>query len=110
MVEPGGGCRIVISTAGSDEQAETIARALVERKLAACVNVVGEVCSIYRWRGAVERDPEKLLLIKTSAQLVEKVRQTIRELHSYELPELLTLAVAEADPDYRAWIEANVEP
>jgi periplasmic divalent cation tolerance protein len=101
--------RLVVCTAGSDEQAETIARALVERRLAACVNIVGSTCSVYRWKGEVVRDAEILLLIKTTADAFERVRDAIRALHSYEVPEIIALPIREGDPPYLDWIGANVD-
>ncbi len=79
--------RIVLTTAGTKEEAHKIARALVERQLAACVNIVPQVESVYRWEGEVEEATEWLLLIKTTAAGFARVREAIRELHSYELPE-----------------------
>jgi periplasmic divalent cation tolerance protein len=100
--------RIVLTTAGSDEQAESIARALVERRLAACVNFTS-VCSIYRWQGEVAREGERLLFIKTTEERVDEVREAVRELHSYEVPELLAIPVAEGGDDYLAWLAESVE-
>ena len=99
---------VVLTTAGSDEQADGIASALVEEGLAACVNIVPGIRSVYNWKGAVERDREVLLVIKTAADRLEDVRRRVRELHSYELPELIALRVADGDPDVLAWIEQTV--
>ena len=96
--------QVVLTTAGSDEQAETIARTLVERRLAACVNIVGQVCSVYRFKGKIEREGEQLLIIKTAARLFPQVRETIRELHSYEVPEVLALPIVGGDEDYLSWL------
>jgi len=100
--------RVVLTTAGSKEEAQKIARALVERRLAACVNVVGPIESVYRWKGAVETAEEFLCVIKTTAAAVERVRGTIKELHSYELPEYVELAVEDGSAEYLAWIGENV--
>ncbi len=99
---------LVLTTAGSDEQAEQLARALVERRLAACVNMVGGVCSVYRWEGQIEREEEKLLIIKTAARLFDRVRETIRELHSYDVPEILAVPIDDGDPDYVAWLRGQL--
>jgi len=101
---------IVMTTAGSDDQAEQLARALVERRLAACVSIVNDLCSVYRWRGAVQRESERLLLIKTSRALFERVRGALRELHSYEVPEVLALPVLDGDADYLAWLDEQLAP
>jgi periplasmic divalent cation tolerance protein len=99
---------IVLTTAGSDEQADSIASALVEEKLAACVNVIGGVKSVYRWKGEIEKDNERLLVIKTTEDLFDAVRRRIRELHSYELPEVIALPISDGDPDYLAWLCGEV--
>ena len=100
--------RIVLTTTGSKEEAQRIGRALVERRLAACVNVVGPIASVYRWRGAVESAEEFLCIIKTTAASVEKVNAAIRELHSYELPECVVLPIEGGNSKYLAWIGENV--
>ena len=100
--------KLVLTTAGSREEAEKIAQALVERRLAACVNLVGPVQSVYRWQGKVETSAEHLLVIKTTAGLFDAVAKAIRELHSYELPECLEIPIEEGSAEYLSWIEANV--
>lgn len=102
------GIAVVLSTAGTQAEASRIARALVERRLAACVNVVPGVLSTYRWKGAVQSEAEWLLVVKTTADKFEDVRRAIRELHSYELPEIVMLEAGQVDPDYRAWIDHSV--
>jgi len=100
---------LVLTTAGSDEQAESIARALVDRRLAACVNIVHGVCSVYRWEGRVNREEEKLLLIKTAERLVPELVQAIREIHTYEIPEILALPIGHGDPDYLGWLSGELK-
>jgi periplasmic divalent cation tolerance protein len=101
--------RIVLSTAGSQEEARRIARALVESRLAACVNIVGPIRSVYRWKGAVESASEHLLIIKTTAVAFPRVRDAIRELHSYELPECIMLSIEAGSEDYLKWIADSVD-
>jgi len=101
---------IVLTTTGSAELAEKIAAALVERRLAACVNIVGPLRSVYRWQGQVERAEERLLLIKTTAERFQAVRATIRELHTYELPEVLAWPITQGDESYLAWLAHCVAP
>jgi periplasmic divalent cation tolerance protein len=96
--------RMVLSTAGSEEEARKIARHLVERRLAACVNVVPQVQSIYRWKDKVEEASEWLLLIKTTAQAFDQVRHAIADMHSYDLPECICLAIEDGSPNYLQWI------
>ncbi len=100
--------RIVLTTTGSGDEARKLAHALVERKLAACVNIVGPVDSVYRWKGAVESAQEWLLVIKTAAAQFEPLRDAIRELHSYELPECIAVDVEAGSAEYLAWIGENV--
>jgi periplasmic divalent cation tolerance protein len=96
--------RIVLTTAGSEEEAQKIARHLVEKQLAACVNIVPRITSIYRWQGKVESSGEWLLLIKTTAERFPAVRDAIRELHSYELPECVAINVEDGSAEYLQWI------
>ena len=99
--------RIILTTAGSQEEARKIAHALVERRLAACVNIVPQIESVYRWQDKVETAQEWLLLIKTQAELFERVRDTVKELHSYDLPECVMLDLTAGSPDYLEWIAKN---
>ena len=99
--------RIVLTTAGSADEARKIAGALVERRLAACVNIVPQVESVYRWQGHVERASEWLLIIKTQANLFDRVSGAIKELHSYEVPECVMLSVSDGEQKYLDWITAN---
>lgn len=101
--------KIILSTTGSRDEAEKIARALVERKLAACVNIVGPIESVYRWKDAVETSEEFLLIIKTTAAAYVPVRDLIRLLHSYELPECVQLSIEDGLPKYLEWIGESVE-
>jgi len=102
------GKKLVLTTSGSQEEAREIARALVERRLAACVNLVGPMESVYRWKGKVETAGEWLLIIKTSAEAIERVRKTIKELHSYELPECIELPIEGGSAEYLQWIGESV--
>src|SRR5512146_1264076 len=95
--------RIVLTTAGSKEEAQKIAQALVERRLAACVNIIQPIESVYRWKGAVETAQELMLIIKTTAAMFEHVRDAIRELHSYELPECIMVSIESGTAEYLNW-------
>lgn len=101
--------RIVLTTAGSAHEAERIASALVEAQLAACVNIVSPVMSVYRWKGSVQKEQEWLLLIKTAASAFESVSKKIRELHSYDLPECIQLPIEAGTAEYLNWIAENVK-
>ncbi len=100
--------RIVLTTAGSEEEARKIAQHLVEHQLAACVNIVPHIESVYRWQGKVESSREWLLLIKTSAGHFPAVRDAIRELHSYELPECVAIDIKDGSPEYLQWLENSL--
>jgi|ERR1700722_8386516 periplasmic divalent cation tolerance protein len=101
--------RIVLCTAGSEEEARKIARHLVEQRLAACVNIVPQIESIYRWLEKLESAREWLLLIKTTVEKFPDVRDAIRELHSYELPECISINVEDGSAAYLEWIEQSVQ-
>jgi periplasmic divalent cation tolerance protein len=100
--------RIVLTTAGSEEEANKIARHLVERRAAACVNIVPQITSIYRWKNNVEEAREWLLIVKTTAAAFEEVRDAIAELHSYEVPECVCLTIEDGSPSYLEWIAESV--
>jgi periplasmic divalent cation tolerance protein len=100
---------VVLLTASSEKEAAAIAEALVEREEAACVNIVPMVRSVYRWKGKIWKETEQLLVIKTTSPSFEDVKRTIKELHSYELPEILAVTVADGEPNVLAWIAASVK-
>lgn len=100
--------RIVLTTSGSKDEAHKIAQHLVENQLAACVNIVPHILSVYRWQGKVESNDEWLLLIKTTSEQFPAVRDAIRELHSYELPECVSVAIDDGSPEYLQWVGESV--
>jgi periplasmic divalent cation tolerance protein len=100
--------RIVLSTAGSEDEARKIARHLVERQLAACVNIVPHVESIYRWQGKVESSGEWLLIIKTTVEKFPEVRGAVRKLHSYELPECIAVNIEDGSLEYLEWLGSSL--
>lgn len=95
---------IVLVTAGSEEEAAGIGRALVEEKLAACANIVPSIRSIYRWKGEIHDEQECLLIIKTRSPLFAPLKDRVRALHSYETPEIIAFPVEQGLPDYIAWV------
>jgi len=99
---------IVLTNCGSPKEARRIVKALVERRLAACVNTItAPVESVYRWKGKIEKAKEYLLLIKTSRARFAAVERTIRDLHSYEVPEIIALPIAMGSRDYLSWLADN---
>lgn len=101
--------RVVLSTVSNSDEARTIARSLVEKQLAACVNIVGPIESVYRWKGDIEEAQEFLLLIKTVADNVSRLREELTRLHSYEIPECIALGIESGLPAYLDWISESVK-
>ncbi len=99
---------IVLTTVGLLERAERLANALVERRLAACVNIVGPIRSVYRWQGAIENQQEYLLVIKTTRERTADFAAAFADLHPYELPELVELSIEGGSTGYLAWLAAQV--
>jgi periplasmic divalent cation tolerance protein len=101
--------QIVLSTAGSEAEARKIAQHLIEHQVAACVNIVPGIESVYRWQGKIELSREWLLLIKTTAEKFPSVRAAISELHSYDLPECIAISIQDGNPAYLQWIEESTK-
>lgn len=99
---------VVLVTCGSAEEGTRIARALVEQRLAACVNVSSPIRSLYRWEGKVRDDPEVLLVVKTDRELFDRVRRAVERMHSYQVPEVICLPVIDGAPNYLNWLGAAV--
>jgi periplasmic divalent cation tolerance protein len=100
---------LVLTTVPSDALGEEIATALVTERLAACVNVGAAMTSIYRWKGSVERETERQLVIKTTSDRVTAVQQRIKDLHPYELPEFVVIEVSGGSDEYLNWIIAEAQ-
>ena len=100
---------VVLSTCGSEEEAERIARHLIDARLAACVNLIPRVRSFYRWQGNVQSAVEWLLIIKSSRECFPPLRTLLETAHSYELPEVLALPVVDGSPNYLAWLDAELK-
>jgi periplasmic divalent cation tolerance protein len=105
---PGPDAVLILTTVADDGRADEIARALVDERIAACVNVHPPMTSIYRWRGAIQADAERQLVIKTTRSRAGAVEARIRELHPYELPELLIIPVEGGGEAYLQWLTATV--
>ncbi len=95
---------LVLSTIDTHQEAERIAHYLVEERLAACVNILPKITSIYRWKGALERATEHLMIMKTAEDRLSSLTHRIKELHPYEVPEVIALSIEEGDPTYLEWI------
>ena len=95
---------LVLSTIDTHQEAERIAQHLVEERLAACVNIVPKITSIYRWKGALERATEHLMIMKTAEDRLSSLTHRIKELHPYEVPEVIALSIEDGDLTYLEWI------
>jgi periplasmic divalent cation tolerance protein len=99
---------LVLTTISADADGPALARTLVEEQLAACVNVLPVMTSVYRWKGQVEQDREQQLVIKTTMDRVDALEARVRELHTYELPEFLVIAADGGAAAYLAWIDQSL--
>ncbi len=99
---------VVLVTVGSADEGDRLARALVEARLAACVNRVKSVQSIYRWKGKIESSEEELLIVKTRRDLFERLKEKIQQLHSYQVPEIIALPIIEGSESYLRWLEEEL--
>jgi periplasmic divalent cation tolerance protein len=99
---------IVLSNCGSKDEALQVARTLVEARLAACVNVVPNIHSVYRWKGEVVEEEEWMLIIKSSRPLLERLEAHIRKVHSYDVPEVLAIPVVDGSSDYLGWLDREL--
>ena len=100
---------VVVTTVGTEDEANRLAREIVSRRHAACVNIVPVARSVYRWKGKVCEDSEFLLVIKSAAEEYPAIEVAIRELHSYELPEILAFRVSDGEPSFLNWIAESVD-
>lgn len=100
---------VVFVTCGSEEEGLKIANALVEEHLAACVNLISPVRSIYRWEGKIRDEKEWLLIIKTQKDRFEELEKKVKSLHSYSVPEIISLPIGEGSRDYLDWIKENTK-
>jgi len=98
---------VVLVTAGGEEQASLLAVKLVEEELAACVNIIPRIRSVYRWKNEVCVEEEFLLVMKIRSSVFAKLQARVRELHTYEVPEIVRIPIAEGVPDYLDWVRDN---
>jgi periplasmic divalent cation tolerance protein len=107
MIRNGGRYRVVLVTCASMAEARKIGHAVVEKKLAACANIVAGVESIYRWKGKVERAREALVIMKTSETRLRQLKREVKRLHSYDVPEFIALPIVAGSKEYLQWIGEN---
>ncbi len=108
MKRVSGGWIIVLTTTSSKEEAENIARELLERKLVACVNIIDGVKSLFWWEGRIDEAREALMIIKTRVERINGIIKTIKEKHSYQVPEIIVLPILAGLPEYLQWIDKTV--
>ncbi len=96
---------IVFITASSEDEAAKIARSLVEARLAGCVNIIKNIRSVYSWEGKIEDETEVLMIAKTQKKLLDPIIKKVRELHSYSVPEIIAMPIAEGSEDYLKWLK-----
>lgn len=99
---------IVLSTCETPEDARRIARHLVEQRLAACVNIVPQATSVYRWKGEIQEAAELLLIIKSSRPLLAALQRELARVHPYEIPEIVSLPIIDASHSYLAWLDSQL--
>ena len=99
---------LVLTTIGSEKDAARLGRSLVERRLVACVNMVGPVRSVFLWKGKVEEESERLLLMKTRADRYAELETAIQELHPYDVPEVIAIPIDRGSQAYLSWVDENV--
>jgi len=95
---------VIFITSRSKEEAKKLTRKLVEEKLAACINIISNVESLYWWKGKIETSKECMLVVKTHGKKIEEIIQRVKEIHSYEVPEIIALPIVEGNKDYLTWI------
>jgi periplasmic divalent cation tolerance protein len=100
---------VVLVTASSQDEARAVGRTLVERRLAACVNIVPGVRSLFRWKGEIEDQEETLLVVKSRAELLPSVIEAVKQVHTYTVPEVIALPILAGSADYLAWLDESVE-
>ena len=110
MAEANSAAIVVMMTAGSQEEASRLAEMLVGAHLAACVQIMPQMESVYRWQGAVHRAPEFLLLAKTTAACFDELEREVRSLHTYDTPEIIAVAVTHVSAPYLEWLTTNAFP
>ena len=100
---------VVFITAPNEDEAAKIARAIVEGRLAGCVNIIKNIRSIYRWQGRIEDEPEVLMIVKTQKGLFDSLMKRVKGLHSYSVPEIIALPIVEGSEDYIRWLKEVTE-
>ncbi len=100
---------VILVTASTAKEAETIAEDLVASRLAACGNIIPGIRSIFHWKDEVQKEEETLLVLKSRADLFDRIEQRVRELHSYEVPEIIALPILRGSPPYLAWLSEETD-
>jgi periplasmic divalent cation tolerance protein len=99
---------VIFITAANKREAKRIAQGLIENKLAACVNIVDNIKSVFRWQGRIDKANEVLLIIKSKKSQLNRIIKFVKSIHSYDVPEIISLAIAAGNRDYLEWLDANI--
>lgn len=99
---------VILITTSQDEESQLIARALLEQKIAACINIIPQISSLFWWKRKIEQERESMLVVKTRIKLIDEVVRLVKEVHSYEVPEIIALPVVGGNHDYLEWIDHEV--
>jgi len=104
------GFAVVLITTSQDEESQLIARVLLEQKVAACVSIIPQVNSLFWWKKSIEQESESLLVVKTRIELIEEIIRLVKEVHSYDVPEIIALPIIGGSHDFLEWIDGEVAP
>ncbi|MDD5605463.1 MAG: divalent-cation tolerance protein CutA [Dehalococcoidales bacterium] len=104
------GFAVILITTSQDEESQLIARVLLEQKIAACVNIIPQINSLFWWKQSIDQEKESMLIVKTRVKLIDEVVRLIKEVHSYEVPEIIALPIIGGNCDYLEWIDHEVIP
>jgi len=104
------GFALILITTSQDEESQLIARVLLEQKVAACVNIIPQVSSLFWWKKSIEQESESLLVVKTRIELIEEIIRLVKEVHSYDVPEIIALPIIGGSHDFLEWIDGEVAP
>jgi periplasmic divalent cation tolerance protein len=104
------GFAVILITTSQDEESQLIARVLLEQKVAACVSIIPQVSSLFWWQKSIEQESESLLVVKTRIELVDEIIRLVKEVHSYDVPEIIAIPIIGGNPDYLEWVDGEVAP
>lgn len=104
------GFAVILITTSQDEESQLIARVLLEQKVAACVSIIPQVSSLFWWQKSIEQESESLLVVKTRIELINEIIRLVKEVHSYDVPEIIAIPIIGGNHDYLEWVDREVAP